>query len=394
MKTEGTEILVGTIIQGNGVVMKDAHIGIRDGIIQEISTKQLNNEYSIKVDYSDKFIMPGLIDAHVHVRYGSKPDLSDFPDSYQSLRAAENMKQALRSGITTLVDAGGIRNMTFDLRRAQRDGIFEGPRLFVCGEMVTITGGRTSSPGVRLYEVDGADSTRRAVRILLLRHNADFIKLAVTGAISAAHTGPRHPQMTIDEVTAATEEAHSCGKKVHAHCYGLKGLEICFKAGVDVIVHGQTLTDNQLRVMTERGMILVPTLKPYIDAFKENGDMDTRRRLNETGIWKETEQNFRNALKSGIVTAMGTDSGMPGILFGDNSRELEYMVRWGMTPSQAIIAGTLNSAKTVNADNQLGTVEQGKFADLLVLGKNPLEEISVIRTSLEQVIIGGRAIQR
>jgi imidazolonepropionase-like amidohydrolase len=392
MKTEGMEILAGRIIQGNGGVLKEAYIGIKNGIIQEVSTKRLNSEYANHVDLSDKFIMPGLIDSHVHVRYGPKPDPSDLPDDYQSIRAAENMRCALRSGFTTLVDAGGIRNMTFSLRRAQRDNIFEGPRLFVCGEMITITGGRSSLPGVRLHEVDGADSTRRAVRTLLLRHDADFIKIAVTGAISAAHTGPRHPQMNLDEIMAATDEAHSCGKKVHAHCYGSKGLDNCFKAGVDVIVHGQTLTDTQNRLMVERGMILIPTLKPYIEAFAEGGDEETRNRLTETGIWTETEPNFKKALKAGVTIALGTDSGMPGVLFGDNTRELEYMATWGMTPSQAIMAGTLNAAKSVRADNWLGSIEQGKHADLLVLGKDPLEDISFIRTHLENVMLNGRFV--
>lgn len=392
MKTEGMEILAGRIIQGNGEVLKEAYIGIKNGIIQEVSTKRLNSEYANHVDLSDKFIMPGLIDSHVHVRYGPKPDPSDLPDDYQSIRAAENMKRALRSGFTTLVDAGGIRNMTFSLRRAQRDKIFEGPRLFVCGEMITITGGRSSLPGIRLYEVDGVDSTRRAVRTLLLRHDADFIKLAVTGAISAAHTGPRHPQMNLDEIIAATDEAHSCGKKVHAHCYGSKGLDNCFKAGVDVIVHGQTLTDTQVRLMVERGMIFIPTLKPYIEAIVEGGDEEMRNRLTETGIWLETEPNFRKALRVGVMIALGTDSGMPGVLFGDNTRELEYMVKWGMTSSQAIMAGTLNAAKVVGAENRLGSIEQGKYADLLVLGKDPLEDVSFIRTCLEKVMLGGRFV--
>ena len=113
----------------------------------------------------------------------------DLPDDYQAIRAVGNMRKALASGATTLIDAGGIRNMTFNLRRAQIDGLVAGPRLFVCGEMITVTGGRSSKSGVRLYEVDGADSARNAARRLLMHYNADFIKLGATGAISAPIQG-------------------------------------------------------------------------------------------------------------------------------------------------------------------------------------------------------------
>jgi imidazolonepropionase-like amidohydrolase len=389
----GVEIRTSKLVVGDGRVYEDCRVGVRDGVIQEVTQGHLQETYEVVRDFRGKTIMPGIIDAHVHLRYGPKKDTEDLPDDYQAIRAVTNMKKALASGATTLIDAGGIRNMTFSLRRAQIDGLVEGPRLFVCGEMITITGGRSSKPGVRLYEVDGADSARNAARRLLMHHNADFIKLGATGAISASHTGPRHPQLSLEEMTTICEEAHECGRMVHAHCYGREGIRRALASGVDVIVHGQTLSDGDIDNMLTGGKLLIPTLKPYLEAIEGDGDQESKIRLLETGIWDETEPNFKKALAAGVKVALGTDSGMPRVYFGAHSTELEYMVRWGMTKEHAIAAGTINAAKTIGMGDRLGTLEPGKAADLLVLGRDPLKDISAIRKDLEAIMLGGNFIK-
>jgi imidazolonepropionase-like amidohydrolase len=220
-------------------------------------------------------------------------------------------------------------------------------------------------------------------------HNADFIKLGATGAISSAHTGPRHPQLSVDEMRACAEEAHNCGKLVHGHCYGEKGISNSLDAGVDVIVHGQTLTDGHIRFMKENNLILMPTLKAFCGHRDnlEKGGVHTR--MVDTGIWPETELNFRKALEAGLTISMGTDGGMPDDHFTNNYLDLKYMVEWGMTPSQAVTAGTLNAAKSLAVEDRLGTLEAGKFADMLVLGRNPLEEISNIWETREEIYLNG-----
>ena len=386
---KSVELMAGKLIVGDGQVVEGVNLGIDGGVIREVSDGGLRGVYEESLDLTDRFVMPGLIDAHVHIRYGPKRDPVEPSDEYQAIRGAENTRRALMAGVTSLADAGAVRNVAFAVRSAIDDGVTPGPRLFVCGEMITMTGGRSTKPGARL-EVCGADSARRAARALLMYHRADFIKLGATGALSSPHTGPRQPQLTVEEMAAAVEEAHKCGKMVHAHCYGEEGITNAIEAGVDAIVHGQTLTDGHIQTMKERGMILLPTLKTFCGHIEHLGEGEVHDRVMTTGIWEETEPNFKNALERGVTIGMGTDAGMPDNLFGENPKDLEYMVRWGMTPLQAITAGTLNAARSLAVEDRLGTLEPGKYADLLVLERDPLQEISAIRTSLEKVMLNGR----
>ncbi len=388
MRYGSLSLYAGHLVIGDGRVLEGRHVGIIDGLITEVSEKKLSGEYENHVDYSDKYVMPGLIDAHVHIRYDPFGDPEQRSHEYQALRGIENARKSLAHGVTSMGEAGGIGNVVFAVRNAINNGVTVGPRLFVSGEMITITGGRSKTPGERL-EVNGADSARQITRRLLMYHNADFIKLGATGAISSAHTGPRHPQLSVEEMKACVEEAHNCGKMVHGHCYGEKGISNSLEADVDVIVHGQSLTDGHIKNMKENNRILMPTLKAFCGHREhlEKGGVHTR--MVDTGIWPETEPNFKKALKNGIPIAMGTDAGMPDDHFTNNYLDLEYMVEWGMTPSQAVTAGTLNAAKSLAVEDRLGTIEEGKYADLLVLGKNPVEDISNIWTSREKVFLNG-----
>jgi imidazolonepropionase-like amidohydrolase len=197
----------------------------------------------------------------------------------------------------------------------------------------------------------------------------------------------------VEEMAACVEEAHNCGKKVHAHCYGEQGISNAIEAGADVIVHGQTLTDEHIAAMLKRGMMLMPTLKTYWSHYEKWQETGVPERSVTSGIWDLTEPNFRRALDAGIPFAMGTDSGMTDNFFGDNPRDLMYMVRWGATPMQAIVAGTLDAARSVTVDDRLGTVEAGKLADLLVLREDPTEDITAVQTSLDRIMLNGRFVK-
>jgi imidazolonepropionase-like amidohydrolase len=178
------EIFTGNLIVGNGNIIKDCWIGIENGAIQEVSEGELEKQYGERFNFPDSYIMPGLIDAHVHIRYGAKPDSVIKTDEYQALRGAENARKALMSGVTTLGDAGALRDIGFSVRDAINDGVVIGPRIFASGEMITMTGGRSKKPGERL-EVTGEDQARSAARGLLMYHGADFIKRGQQGLSQA-----------------------------------------------------------------------------------------------------------------------------------------------------------------------------------------------------------------
>lgn len=400
---ENVELHVGKLIVGNGNVFEDVRIGIVNGIIAEISEKPLTNIYEITEDATDRIVTPGLIDAHVHLVYSGRPqdvDIRDCSHEYLTLRAAELSRKALKAGITTLADAGGRGNTIFALRNAIKDGITLGPRIRTCGSMITITGGRATH-GFRVrggYEVDGVDEARKKTRELLMYYGADLIKLGATGALSSPHTGARDPQLTVAEMQAAVEEAHKCGRPVHAHCYGAKGIGNALEAKVDVIVHGQTLNKTHMKDMKQRGTILVPTLTVFRrnERVKEPATKsEPSRPTSSDGISEETEMNFRTALCHGIPIAMGTDSGMTHTYFGNNLLDLVYMVDWGMQESEAIIAGTLTAAKALRIDNKVGSVEIGKRADLLILNRDPLKNIEVLTEpeTIQRIMLNGRFIE-
>ena len=392
---------IGKLIIGNGILLEQVNVGIQNGIITEVSTEQLKKTYEKKIDASDKIVMPGLIDAHVHLVYTGEPGepaTKDLSDEYLALRAAESAKKALKSGVTTLADAGGIRNTIFALRNVINDGVVTGPRIKVSGSMITMTGGRATR-GHRVigggYEVDGADDARKKTRELLMYYGADWIKLGATGALSSPHTGARDPQLTVDEMRACVEEAHKCGRKVHAHCYGEQGISNALEAGVDVIVHGQTLNEEHLRIMKERETILMPTLSTFQPKDDTESAMKAARPISSGGVREETDSNFRNALKHGIIISMGTDSGMTSTLFGNNPRDLVYLVEKGMAPNQAIVAATLNAAKSIGVEDKLGTIEVGKYADMLILNKDPLENIKILGDpkNIEHIMLNGEFVE-
>ncbi len=398
------------MIVGNGKTLEGVNLEIQDGTIKEISKERLKRSYDKRIDASNRIVMPGLIDTHVHLVYSGKPeetDITNVSDEYVTLRAAELARRALRAGVTTLCDAGGTRNTIFALRDAIEDGVTLGPRIRASGTMITMTGGRATH-GHRVIgggcEVNGVDEARKATRGLLMYYGANFIKLGATGALSSPHTGARDPQLTVDEMRAAVEEAHKCNRPVHAHCYGERGISNALEAGVDVIVHGQTLTSDHVRKMKQRGTILVPTLTVFRREERVAKSEESARALEQkkqhrpvssAGIYEETKPNFVNAVKQGITIATGSDSGMVNTFCGQNSLELVYMVDWGMSESDAIVAGTLNAAKALRVEDMVGTIEVGKCADLLVLNEDPLKDIKVLTKpdTIEHIMLNGRLVE-
>ncbi|MDY6818407.1 MAG: amidohydrolase family protein [Halobacteriales archaeon] len=401
-----TAIETGTLLVGTGDVRHDVTVGIEDGTIQEVTNGAPDGDYDRSIDASEQVLMPGLIDAHVHLVYPGDPDdmdVSAYSDEYLSLRGAELVRDALRAGVTTLGDAASKDNAILALRNAIDDGVTLGPRIKACGSMISITGGRATGgePGGNIVEADGPDEVRKVTRRQLMYHGIDFVKLAATGAISSPHTGARDPQLTTEEMRAAVEEAHNCGRPVHAHCYGAPGIGNALDAGVDVIVHGQSLTDEHLRTMETEDTLFMPTLATFrkhgdqdYDPFIE-GDVERDRPESTGGVIAETKPNYKRVLDRDITITMGTDTGMPSVYQGDNADDLVYMVDWGMDPADAIVAGTYNAAKSLAIEETLGSVESGKHADLLLLEDNPLDDITVLASdhAIDRIMLDGRFVE-
>jgi imidazolonepropionase-like amidohydrolase len=397
------EILLkaGTVIVGDRTTASDVSILIQEGKIAKLGSGIKSASGSEVLDFSDRVIMPGIIDTHVHVCHdGTNPDpeeIKKHSDEFLAIRGARFAEQLLNAGVTTAGDAAGRSEVPFAVRNAIREGYVKGPRFLVCGRMITISAGRGSYGGSN--EANGPDDVRRATREELGR-GADFIKLAATGAISSEGTESFTTQFNQDELQAATEEAHKLGKKTHAHAYGEPGGVNTVLAGVDVIVHGHPMTKKTIDLAKKHGTQFMPTLTTYYESLQhhDEGQLPEYMVRKEKELFPLIEEGFRDSVKAGLEIVLGTDSGMPYTPFGPSSmEEMELMVRLGgMSEMDAIVAGTKNAAKSLSIDKYVGTIEAGKSADLLVLesGLDPLKDLARLQNpeSVELVILEGKTV--
>ena len=391
----------GTLITGDGKSLKDVSVLIKDGVISEVGSDLKKGTDVGVLDYSDRVVMPGIIDTHVHVGYdgiAADPDeVRLLSDEFLSIRGGVVAERLLNNGVTTAGDAASRGNISFAVREAIEKGIVNGPRLLVCGRMISITGGRDPMSGYS--EANGVDDVRRAVREEIAR-GIHFIKLASTGAISAMHTESMSPQFNLDELQAAAEETHKVGKMAHAHAYGDVGIKNTILAGVDVLVHGHPLNEENIDLMKKHGTMYMPTIVTYYESqlHHDDGDLPEYMVRKEKEIYPLIEEGVKSAVKAGLEMVLGSDSGMPYTPFGPSSmEEMELMVKIGGLPEMdAIVAGTLNAAKALKIDSQIGTIEAGKSADILVLasGKDPVKDISLLKDpeSIERVILKGKTV--
>ncbi|TFF93825.1 amidohydrolase family protein [Candidatus Thorarchaeota archaeon] len=395
-------IKAGTAILGNGEILHDAFILTREGVIAEIGIEKPASDSARSIDYSDRVVMPGLIDPHVHLCHdGGTPDPAEsrkLADNYLAIRGAKFAESLLHSGVTTVGDAAGRGDVPFAIRDAIKKGIVQGPRILPCGRMITITGGRDSIYAQN--EADGPDDVRRATREEIAR-GARFIKLAATGAISSENTESMHVQFTMEEMQAAVEEAHKVGIMTHAHAYGDEGIENTIRAGVDVLVHGHPLNEQNIELMKKSGTMYMPTLVTYHESqlHHHEGNLPQHMIRKEKELYPLMEAGARKAVSAGLRIVLGSDSGMPYTPFGRSSmEELQLFVDMaGMDEMNAIVAGTQNAAKALRIENLTGTLEKGKSADLLVLesGIDPLRDISLLQNqaSIDNVMLMGRFLE-
>jgi len=339
------------------------------------------------IDLTHATVLPGLIDAHTHV-FGNGPDFDNqiLHDSYQyrTLTALANAQKDLMVGFTTLRDLKTLGAMysDVDLRNAIDRGIVTGPRMQVATRGIQTTGGfvmRGYSPEVSLPSalqvVDSPWAGREAVRDQVA-HDADLIKVyaAYDFHFSSAGKLVSPPTFTAEEINAIVEEAHKKGRKVSCHAFGGEGLRNCLNAGVESIEHGVELEDADIKLMAQKGIYLVPTLYHY----QLDRERDMKKYAGHS-VAEVSEPSFRRALAAGVKIAFG--SGVGPFPHGTQTKEFEYMVKFGMTPPQAIRAATSEAAQLMGWQDRIGSVEPGKFADLVAVAGDPIADI----TELERV---------
>ena len=348
------------------------------------------------IDAEGGTVLPGLIDCHVHIAGGLTVEerLEGFTPrvvTAHMLRVMASLEEVVRSGITALRDCGFPHHGVFALREAIDEGRCLGPRLFLCGRALAATGGHGASISV---QVDGSDAVRRAARAEM-KAGADWIKLMATGGTATPGERTEDVQLTVGELAAAVDEAHRRGKQVCAHCSCLEGARALVEAGVDSIEHGIVLDDGVIEGMLAKGIWLVPTLKCTAiegESGPESGIADFVRQK-ARAIYKVQKRSFQRALSAGVPIAAGTDAGPTYLPLGRESlvMELALMVELGMEPMVAIESCTREAARLLGVEDVLGTLEEGKLADLLILDGDPLEDVAELNR-VGTVMKGGRLI--
>ena len=401
----------GTIIDGNG---NDPLTGmtllIEDSRIIALERQnQVNIPHDATViDARGGSILPGLIDTHIHFML-EYPDLLRSvltPPSLRLLQAIPRMRATLEAGVTTVRDAAGS---PAGLKMAVEQGIIAGPRMQVAISLICQTGGHGDGYypccadlgffGIHFADVpngvaDGVEEIRKTTREIL-RAGADWIKLATTGGVLSTADAPTSSQLTLEEIATAVYEAAAQEKRCMAHAQGTEGIKNALLAGVASIEHGVYLTDELIDLMLEKNVYLVPTLiapLAVVEFSQEHPDLlPPMMAAKAISVVEAHQQSFRKAVEARVKIAMGTDSGVGR--HGVNGKEVQLMVENGMTPMQAILASTSSAAQLLHLDDRLGTLEVGKFADVIIVEGDVLSDISKLAdpTNVKLVLKAGRA---
>jgi imidazolonepropionase-like amidohydrolase len=387
------------VIVGDGRVLEKASVLVEGERIARVSAKRLAAPKSCRrIPLAGCTLLPGFVDAHIHICMDGSPDpvaaALNESATLTAIKAARHARDTLMAGVTTVRDMGGKAGVDLGLRQAIRMGLVPGPRMLVSGQLICMTGGHGWQVGC---EADGPDAVRRAAR-QQIKSGADIVKLMATGGVLTPGVEPGSAQYTEEELRAGIEEAHKVGKKTATHAMGTRGILNALRAGIDSIEHGVYLDEEAVMLMKKNGVPLIPTIAAlyHIETKGQAAGIPAFAVEKTLRVKPHHIASLRMAREAGVEVAAGTDAGTPFNCHGDNLMEIKLLVDYGgFTPGQAIEAGTRVGARALGLEQELGTVEEGKLADLVVVEGNPMEDIGRLanRQSVRLVVQGGRIVK-
>ncbi|MFC2949306.1 metal-dependent hydrolase family protein [Virgibacillus sediminis] len=402
----------GLLIDGNGGEPKKDQVVVTDG--GKIVYVGAENGYTANgdetvIDAQSGTIMPGLIDSHVHMMMEFSPIAKrlETPFSFMYYQAAKYLETTLKAGITSVRDALGT---DLGVKKAVDDGLISGPRLQLSINALTITGGHGDGytvsgnsidllpndyPGMPNGRCDGVAEVRKKTREML-RAGAEVIKVHATGGVLSATDHPEFTQFSEEELRAIVEEGRfRKGVKVMAHAQGAEGIKNAVRAGIHSIEHGIFLDDEAIELMLENGTYLVPTLLAPVAVLEtaEEAGMPEASVQQSREVIEKHKESFTKAYKAGVKIAMGTDAGV--FKHGTNLRELGLMADGGMSPLETITASTKTAAECLGWEDKVGTLEEGKLADVIITKGNPLDDIySLADNDTIQVVVKNGEVEK
>ncbi|MFN4183427.1 MAG: amidohydrolase family protein [Hyphomonas sp.] len=384
---------------GEGYLTRQT-ILVEDGRIVSITAGYSKPKDYTLINLREAYVLPGLIDSHVHITGENGPGgrIKEFEDSDvdTAFDGAAFALTTLRAGFTTVQDVGAPNDSIFGLRDAIARGAVPGPRIRASGNGVAVTGGHgdingysarvmTAFTGANIC--NGADDCRRAVR-QQIKEGADLIKITATGGVLSNTSAGLEQQFTDDELAAIVDAAHSMGRKVTAHAHGKSGVDAALRAGIDSIEHGTYLDSESIALFKEKGATLVPTALAgaTVTGWTNEPWLPAASRAKAAQVGPLMLEMLRRAHEGGVNVAFGTDTGVSR--HGDNAKEFALMVEAGFTPEAAIRAATVVASDHLEMSDEIGTLEAGKYADLIAVSKDPLKDIRALE-AVDFVMKGG-----
>ncbi len=393
MAADGTLLLTKLLLDGTGKpAVRNGALLVREGRIAAVGTRaslERGARGASIVDATSLVALPGLINLHAHLDMDGSADFMTaallMSEQTATLMGVRSARETLHAGVTTVRDLGSKYASSIAVRDAIERGWTDGPRVMAAGRVVCMTGGHC---WFIAHEADGPHEMRRAVRENLKR-GADCIKVIATGGVLSAGVELGSAQLDQDEMEVAVREAHKAGRRVAAHAIGTAGIHNALRAGVDTIEHGCFLDERALTLFKSSKATYVPTLAAPHNLYEHLDDLPAYAARKTRELYDAHRESFRRALKAGIPIGAGADSGTPFNAHGGFVTELECMVKLGMPTEQALAATGRVAAATLGRSDEVGTLETGKSADVLLIDDDPRKDIAALR-SVRAVMARGK----